>query len=65
MINNLDLQNKTKVSAARPVKRPRLSLNLHIMPQTVTTHWKKWLFLGLGILAFFIIASLIFYSFAP
>lgn len=65
MINNLDLQNKSKSPAAKPVKSPRLSLNLHIMPQTVTSHWKKWLVLGLAILAFFALVSLVFYSFAP
>lgn len=65
MMNSFDLQNKSKISAAKPVKRPRLSLNLHIMPQTVTSNWKKWLFLGIGILVVFIVISLVFYSFAP
>jgi len=26
---------------------PRLSLNLHTMPQTADSHFKKWLFLAL------------------
>jgi len=26
---------------------PRVSLNLHTMPQTSDSHFKKWLFLGL------------------
>jgi hypothetical protein len=65
MINSFDEKRiNNKNSVARPAQGPRLSLNLHIMPRTVTGHWKKWLFIGLAILALIILASLIFYSLA-
>lgn len=62
MLNNFNSQFKSK-TVVRPPKKTKLSLNLHIMPQTITSHWKKWLVLGLVILVVFIIVSLVFYSF--
>ena len=42
---------------------PRLSLNLHTMPQTADSHFKKWLFLGLLIFGLMVlIAFLIFWQ---
>ncbi len=54
MLNNNGVDNKT-----RPMKRglkvaksplPRLSLNLHTMPQSSDQHLKRWLLWGLLIL---------------
>jgi hypothetical protein len=42
---------------------PRLSLNLHTMPQTSTSYFKKWLILGISIFVFMIIIAIIFSSF--
>jgi len=65
MLNNFDSQIKMKTAPQKASKQPKLSLNLHTMPQTISNNWMKWLVLGLVILSFFAIASLIFYSFMP
>ncbi|NLZ74307.1 hypothetical protein GX917_00115 [Candidatus Falkowbacteria bacterium] len=54
MLNNFEQKKRprSEVSSEHD-KRRNLSLNLHIMPQTVTGHWKKWLVLGLIILVVF------------
>jgi len=45
-----------------PVKaRPRLSLSLHTMPQTGSSHFLKWLLLALLIFCF--LALLAFFAF--
>lgn len=64
MLNNLDTKSRplSGGQAATP-KRPRLSLNLHTMPQTVTGHWKKWLVLGFLILAIFALGSFLLFTF--
>lgn len=63
MLNSLNDQLKPKkdVSAAAS-KRSRLSLNLHTMPKTITSHWRKWLILGISILIFFALISFIAFS---
>lgn len=58
-----DVKNNEKNLSARPVKSRRLSLSLHVMPKTVASNLKKWLFLGLIVLLVFVLISLIFYSF--
>ncbi len=42
---------------------PRLSLNLHMMPQTSTKYFKKWLILGISIFILMIIVAVVFSSF--
>lgn len=42
---------------------PRLSLNLHTMPQTSTKYFKKWLILGASIFILMIIIAVVFSSF--
>jgi hypothetical protein len=64
MLNNFDTKSRVRTSILSGVtKRPRLSLNLHTMPQTVTGHWKKWLVLGLIILGILALAFWLLYSF--
>ncbi|MEI6529491.1 MAG: hypothetical protein WCN88_03790 [Candidatus Falkowbacteria bacterium] len=64
MLNNLDPKSRPRPSIlGGATKRPRLSLNLHTMPQTVTSHWKKWLVLGFLILGIFAIVSFLLYTF--
>ena len=54
MLNNFEQKKRPRSEASgEHDKRRNLSLNLHIMPQTVTGHWKKWLVLGLIILVVF------------
>lgn len=43
-------------------RAPKLSMNLHTMPQTIDGHWKKWLGLGFLVLGVFALLMLIFYS---
>ncbi|MFA5024366.1 MAG: hypothetical protein WC523_05385 [Patescibacteria group bacterium] len=66
MVNmvNSNQPNKTRL---RPglfsgQKLPHLSLNLHIMPQTSTGHFKKWLVLGMVVFGIIIIIALILFS---
>jgi len=40
---------------------PRLSLNLHIMPQTADSHFKKWLFLALFIFFLIILSAMLIF----
>ena len=62
-------QNKNNQSRLHPGSltgqkiTPRLSLNLHTMPQTANTSFKKWLVLGISIFVFMIIIVIIFSSF--
>lgn len=42
---------------------PHLSLNLHTMPQTSNSYFKKWLVLGIAIFVFMLVVVVIFYSF--
>jgi len=42
-LNNSPRSRSRVLSAAVP----KISLNLHMMPQTADNHFKKWLFLGL------------------
>jgi len=42
---------------------PRLSLNLHTMPQTSKSYFKKWLILGISIFVFMLVIVVIFSSF--
>lgn len=62
-------QNKNNQSRLRPgvlsnsKLMPRLSLNLHTMPQTSTKYFKKWLILGLSIFVFMVIIAIIFSSY--
>lgn len=66
MLNNLETKNSSRSSfMTGTTKRPRLSLNLHTMPQTVTSNWKKWLFLGVVILLIFAGISFLLYYLAP
>jgi len=60
-------QNKNNQSRLRPgilanAKMPRLSLNLHTMPQTANSYFKKWLILGILIFIFMIVLAVIFSS---
>lgn len=62
MLNNFEQKKRPRSEASGEYdKRRNLSLNLHIMPQTVTSHWKKWLVLGLIILVVFIAFSVWLY----
>jgi len=64
MLNNLETKSRPlSGNQTNPAKRPRLSLNLHTMPQTVTGHWKKWLVLGFLILVIFAIGSFLLFTF--
>ena len=61
-------QPKNSQSRLRPgvlgsSKMPRLSLNLHTMPQTSNSYFKKWLILGISIFVFMVIIMIIFSSF--
>ncbi len=59
MLNN-DSKNKpvTRPSILSSKKSaPRLSLNLHTMPQTAPSHFRKWLFLGLLIFIIMVLAA--------
>lgn len=40
---------------------PRVSLNLHTMPQTSDSHFKKWLFLGLLIAGLMILLAVLLF----
>lgn len=40
---------------------PRLSLNLHTMPQTADSHFKKWLFLGLLIFGLMVLVAFVIF----
>ncbi|MFA5109109.1 MAG: hypothetical protein WC458_01010 [Patescibacteria group bacterium] len=37
--------------------RPRLSLNLHTMPQTSDRHFKKWLFLAILVFGLMVLVA--------
>lgn len=64
MLNNLDPKSRPRPSLlGGAMKHPRLSLNLHTMPQTVTGHWKKWLVLGFLILGIFALTSFLLFIF--
>jgi len=62
-------QNKNNQSRLRPgilpnqKTMPHLSLNLHTMPQTSNSYFKKWLILGISIFIFMVIIVVIFSSF--
>jgi hypothetical protein len=47
----LENRSNKKVAARAPIlgvkNLPHLSLNLHTMPQTANSHFKKWLFLAI------------------
>jgi hypothetical protein len=64
MLNNIDPKSRVRPSVlGGAVKHQPLSLNLHTMPQTVTSHWKKWLVLGLVVLVVFALISFLLYIF--
>lgn len=62
-------QNKNNQFRLRPgifsnsKMMPNLSLNLHTMPQTSTSYFKRWLVLGISIFVFVIIVVIILSSF--
>jgi len=63
MLNNYEQKPRARASVlSNVVKRPNLELNLHTMPQTVSSHWKKWLILGLIILGVCALISFTLYS---
>jgi len=55
--NNLN-KPQSRLRAVSPKIRPRLFLSLHTMPQTGSSHLKKWLFLGLLIFGLVILFAL-------
>jgi len=60
--NNLNNKSPLRLRAAGSKLEPHLSLNLHTMPQTVGSHFLKWLFLGLLVFGLMVlIAFLIFW----
>lgn len=59
---NPKTNQKPSIFSGSP-KRKSLSLNLHTMPQTITSHWTRWLVLGFVILGIFAIVSFLLYSF--
>ena len=64
MLNSLDPKSRVRPNSnSGAVKHQPLSLNLHTMPQTVSSHWKKWLVLGLVILGIFALISFLLYTF--
>ena len=54
-----DLNNKprSRPKITNSKIMPRLSLNIHIMPQTVSSHFRKWLFLGLLIFGLMVLIA--------
>jgi hypothetical protein len=58
MLNNSSNKtpNRQRPLAAKTL--PRLSLDLHTMPQTDNSHFKKWLFLALLIFGLLVIAAI-------
>ena len=64
MLNNLESKPHLRPSIlGGAVKKPRLYLNLHTMPQTITGHWKKWLVLGCLVLGIFALTSFLLFVF--
>ncbi len=41
---------------------PRLSLSLHTMPQTSTSHFRKWLLLGILIFCLFALVAFLLFN---
>lgn len=64
MINNqINNKPRTRPSIFSSAKSlPRLSLSLHTMPQTSTSHFRKWLLLGLLIFCFFALVAFLLFS---
>ncbi|MFA6994887.1 MAG: hypothetical protein WC249_00545 [Patescibacteria group bacterium] len=62
MVNN-NFNNKTPIRPRISNSKifPRLSLNLHTMPQSADSHFKKWLFLALFIFALMILGVFIIF----
>jgi len=63
MLNSSFKNNQKSTVFNGGQKRKPLLLNLHTMPQTITSHWTRWLFLGLIIFGIFLAASLLLYFF--
>jgi len=60
--NNLNKPRPTRPSTlTNPKTLPRLSLNLHTMPQTADGHFKKWLILGTLIFALMVLIAFIIF----
>jgi hypothetical protein len=62
MLRGQEQKNGQRMSPPAATRAPKLSMNLHTMPQTVDSHWKKWLGLGFLVLGIFALILLIFYS---
>jgi len=63
MMETTDNKLRPRPTAARVAKSwPRLSLNLHTMPQTDGGHWQKWLLLGILILGLIVLAAYFLFS---
>jgi len=58
MINGKYSNDLRKKSA---LKRPRLSLDLHMMPKTVGSHFQKWLLLGFLVFGLLVLVALIIF----
>lgn len=66
MLNNYDPKSRVRPGIIGSVfKRKNLSLNLHTMPQTVASHWNKWLILGFAVLGVLALGAFILYAFLP
>ncbi len=63
MVNNPENKSRSRLGVFRASKSlPRLSLNLHTMPQTSRHHWQRWLVLGILILALVVLVAYFLFS---
>lgn len=56
--------NKNNVLRSRTIPskiKQRLSLNLHIMPRTGSSHFKKWLFLAFFLFALLLVMAILIF----
>ncbi|MFA7088041.1 MAG: hypothetical protein WC146_01730 [Patescibacteria group bacterium] len=63
MLNIPDNKSRTRSSifTENQKTRPRLSLNLHTMPQTADSHFKNWLVLGALIFGLMIVIAILIF----
>lgn len=55
--SNLNNKPRSRPRVPGAKTMPNLSLNIHIMPQTVSSHFRKWLFLGLLIFGLMVLIA--------